>query len=855
MSKLANEVSEQSSGDSGQAIRTPSVVLLLGNLIKEQPFLAGASAAALQRGANLVCLVGKNLKWMKNHFFEGNVLYKLVDKQSYDGAVTWAGTGVALGQSASEEEMAAFFQDLAPLPVVNYEKVIPGLHCVRTDTCADMQRILRHLIVDHNRRKILLIRGPENHFETEERIRAYHESLAAFEIPFDPGLVLPPLTWTDREHAKTIRSMIERAGLRPGIDFDAVAGTEYYFATHAMHVLGDLGISVPDQVAVIGFNDSPLNMAVTPTLTTMRKPFAASGARAVEIALDLAAGKEIPAETLVPAELVLRYSCGCVPKAIIEAGQTSDHPVDTGLPALFSALQLIAGISPPDWPARFWEAFESDLDGKSQFSFIKMINEVGFAGQKLDSPSEIWHRVLNRLRVHLQAALEGTRLDAAETLLAQGRMSIAERELHAHINRSVYNNHRHETLDGIGKNLSAIIDLDALIETMAQEFPRLEIPSCYFSLYTDPLHPEKSLQVQMAYRDYQRIAIEPGKWIIPSRQLVPAELLPTGRTYTLVVEPLFQRERQLGIIIFELGNCEGSLFEVLQGQISSALDRILIEQKVREGEAQFRAMAEAAPISIFLTNPAGVITYSNPILGEISQPGSLWFKDADLSEAEALTQKWQACAAAGQPFNDVARFHGADGQTIWLDVRMAPIEVKGKMSGYVGMAMDVSERKLLEDHLYYMSMRDQMTGLFNRTFFDDALSRLQVGEQFPISVLIFDLDGLKTVNDREGHAAGDELLRRMARLLKNSFRSDDLISRTGGDEFAVLLPGVSSQGMHESIKRVLRKLQEENLQHSDIQLCFSIGGATAHAGDILMDIVRSADQAMYVDKDNRRKAI
>jgi diguanylate cyclase (GGDEF)-like protein/PAS domain S-box-containing protein len=840
---------------SDSTVRAPSVALLLGNLIKEQPFLAGASTAAHKRGANLVCLVGKNLKWMEDHFFEGNFLYKLVDKERYDGVVTWAGTGVALGQSATEEEMTAFFQDLAPLPVVNYEKAIPGLHCVRTDTAVDMQLILRHLIVEHNRRKILLIRGPEHHFETEERIRAYHESLAAFAIPFDPALILPPLAWTDRDHARTIHGMIELAGLRPGIDFDAVAGTEYYFATHAIRVLDDLGINTPDQVAVIGFNDSPLNMAVTPTLTTMRKPFAASGARAVEIALDLAEGKEISMETIVPAELILRHSCGCVSKVIVEAGQAPGHPADVTLPALFSALQWIAVSLPTDWPARLWAAFESDLDGKSQFSFIKMINEVAFAEQNLDNTFEILHRVINCLRIHVQATVEGAGLAAAETLLAQGRMSIAEGELHAQMHRSVLSDHHHEALDVIGKNLSAIIDLDALVETMMQEFPRLGIPSCYFALYVDPLHPEKSLQVQMAYRDFQRITIEPGGWVIPSVQLVPAELLPSGRTYTLVVEPLFQRERQLGIIVFELGNCEASIFEVLQRQISSALDRILIEQEVREREAQFHVMAEAAPISIFLINSAGVITYSNPILREISQPGSVWFQDVDPDEAESLLQKWQAAAAAGQPFSAIARFRGADGQAIWLDVRMAAIEVKGKMSGYVGMALDVSERKRLEDHLYYLSMCDQMTGLFNRAFFDETLARLQLGDQRPISVLIIDVDGLKMVNDRQGHAAGDVLLRRMARLLKNSFRSNDLISRIGGDEFAVLLPGVSSQGLQESIQRIQRKLHEEYLQHGDTELRFSLGGATAQTGDSLIDIVQSADRAMYADKARRRNAI
>lgn len=119
-----------------------------------------------------------------------------------------------------------------------------------------------------------------------------------------------------------------------------------------------------------------------------------------------------------------------------------------------------------------------------------MINETAFAGQRLDSTFETWNRILNYLRAHAQAAFEGARLQAAETLLSQGRISIAAGELNAHMHQSVFNDHHHETLDRIGKQLSAIIDLDTLIETMAQEFPQLGIPSCYFSLHSEPLHPE-----------------------------------------------------------------------------------------------------------------------------------------------------------------------------------------------------------------------------------------------------------------------------------------------------------------------------------------------------------------------------
>ncbi len=178
--------------------------------------------------------------------------------------------------------------------------------------------------------------------------------------------------------------MIEQAGLRPGVDFDAVAGTEYYFATHAMRVMHDLGINVPEQVAVVGFNDSQLNVAVTPTLTTMRKPFFESGFRAVEICLELAAGKEIPRKRWFQGDWCCAIRAACVSRAILEAGQRVIDPPGGGLPALFSRASSDSRRSNGGLAAPVRAAFESDLEGRSQFSFIKMITETAFPGQHPD---------------------------------------------------------------------------------------------------------------------------------------------------------------------------------------------------------------------------------------------------------------------------------------------------------------------------------------------------------------------------------------------------------------------------------------------------------------------------------------
>ena len=972
--------SDLRSSGSERSARVPRVALLIGNLIKEQPFLQGAAAAANQRGANLVCLIGKSLNWMDNSLYMGNVLYRMLDNASVDAAVTWAGTGVALGERASEAEMAAFFQALVPLPVVNYEKAIPGLHSVRTDTADGMAVVLRHLIAHHGRRKILLIRGPAQHFESEERVRAYRDVLAEFQIPYDPNLVFPPIGWTDRDHARLIRGYLDQRKLRPGIDFDGVAGTEYYFATHASDILREQGVDIPGQVSIAGFNDSPLALATTPTLTTMRKPFYRSGYRTVEIALDLAEGREVPQESFVPGELILRQSCGCISEAIT-AGLRPPAPVPETVPQLLAALEAEVGVTaaalPTGWSGRLWDAFESDLGKGTSNTFIRVLSELAFASPSAEELVDVWNRILNQMHAFTRARFAGPRLDAVETLLHQGRMAVAEAGLQAQTQLTVRNDHHREVLDIINQDMSAGLRFEALIEILAQELPRLEIPSCYLSTYTDPLHPEAGIRVLMAYRDYVRVPLPAGGRVIPSGQWVPEDLLPMGRTYTLVVQPLFYRERQMGLIVFELGGCEPTLFDILQRQISSDMDRILIEQEVREREAQFHAMAEEAPNSIFLVDREGRITYANPMLRQISKPGDPWLKAAHPEDAERMTRKWESAVSAGQPFNDVGRYLDSRDQTVWLDVRMAPIEVEAVTTGYVGIAVDISERlknedllreseeryrlmiesqaegvgfidphgtfvfmnpageamfgmppgglagkklidfvpleqadlvraemakrdtrsrssfeltisrmdaevhhlmittapsldesglfngsfsifhditerKRLEDHLYYLSMRDTMTGLFNRAFFDENLARLQLGEQFPVSVLVFDVDGLKAVNDHLGHAAGDELIRRMARLLKNSFRSDDLIARIGGDEFAVLLPGVTAAALRESIRRVRRNLQEENRLHSGAELRFSMGGATAKTGDSLTDTVQTADQAMYRDKARKR---
>jgi diguanylate cyclase (GGDEF)-like protein len=168
--------------------------------------------------------------------------------------------------------------------------------------------------------------------------------------------------------------------------------------------------------------------------------------------------------------------------------------------------------------------------------------------------------------------------------------------------------------------------------------------------------------------------------------------------------------------------------------------------------------------------------------------------------------------------------------------------------------IDITERKRLEDHLYFMSTRDVLTGLYNRAFFEREMARLGAADLWPVSIIVLDVDGLKLVNDRQGHAAGDELLRLAAHALRSAFRGEDMLSRIGGDEFAVILPQMDRRGMTKSIERVRRCLDEINGEQTDFHVALSIGGATAPEGEDLLESFKLADQAMYREKSHKKRA-
>jgi diguanylate cyclase (GGDEF)-like protein len=160
----------------------------------------------------------------------------------------------------------------------------------------------------------------------------------------------------------------------------------------------------------------------------------------------------------------------------------------------------------------------------------------------------------------------------------------------------------------------------------------------------------------------------------------------------------------------------------------------------------------------------------------------------------------------------------------------------------------------MEDRLRYLSTHDEMTQLYNRAFFEAEVEQLQKGRLAPLSVVIADLDGLKTVNDCSGHEYGDGLIQAAADLLRELFRADDVIARIGGDEFAVLLKGVGEEELSIILSRAREILAAgTHCSEHGLVVRFSMGAATTLVPSRLSEVIRAADMAMYEDKRTRKQ--
>ncbi len=186
----------------------------------------------------------------------------------------------------------------------------------------------------------------------------------------------------------------------------------------------------------------------------------------------------------------------------------------------------------------------------------------------------------------------------------------------------------------------------------------------------------------------------------------------------------------------------------------------------------------------------------------------------------------------------------------WQQSDIDILKIVGEIFGYA------LNRKKTDKELKYLSLHDSLTGLYNRSYFDEEVQRLNMGRITKVGVIVCDVDGLKLTNDALGHKAGDVLLKKTAQALKMNFRKEDVVTRIGGDEFAILLPNCDRVAVEKACNRLRESIEKINQEKFFLPLSISIGYASREETNISVDdLFKLADELMYQDKRSHIESI
>ncbi|RQD68866.1 MAG: sensor domain-containing diguanylate cyclase [Halanaerobium sp. MSAO_Bac5] len=271
---------------------------------------------------------------------------------------------------------------------------------------------------------------------------------------------------------------------------------------------------------------------------------------------------------------------------------------------------------------------------------------------------------------------------------------------------------------------------------------------------------------------------------------------------------------------------------------------------------EFRKLLDKLPIGVVLINLDEEIIYANEAaakitgytLKEIDNLNQWYIKMFQDEEKITTVKKNFQKKLAGTLEKDYFTIKTKTGQNKHIDFSLKKIN-----SDYILISfLDVTEKIEYRKEIEYLSFHDELTGLYNRRFFNAEFDRLNNSRQYPISIIVADLNNLKEINDNYGHKIGDKFIKKSADLLENSLRDEDILARVGGDEFMILLPKTN----HDEVEIIVNRIKEKFrlINSKDVlswKLNISLGVSTANskAEDLNVHIAK-ADKKMYRNKED-----
>ena len=783
--------------------------------------------------------------------FEPSMAQTTVGWDSIDGfvAIAWATHAGYLDRLRAAGK---------PVVMVSNDLGAVDAATVVADNAGGVRTAVDHLVA-HGHTRIGFL-GNVAQSDIRERHEAYRATLGQHGL--DPtGLFFGTKDHVETGGAEAADAVIEAM---PGCTA-VVAGTD----RGALGLIGELtrrGIRVPEDLAVVGFDDAEAGWFARPPLATVRQSFAATGALAASLLVAELRGEPVEHRVYTqPATFVPRKSCGCGPRSISadpeaargaqrlvaavldrlgldETGERipgATAPASVPLEALDEViLTALEQIHRPTAPP---EALRSLTE-----TYVGMLGDLLTRARDADKP---WAGTLQYCVTRITSAL--AQLQMTGTLTRITRLS--------------------ETLDeqyDVGMGLLGRVGSDPADLSWLEP---LAVRAGYLGLWHDG---PGGVELDIAGRfDRAGELTLPVGTSVPLTRFPPTDIVAAADTAAAEVTYVIPVRGStgdhgflavIGTVDTEFGTGRAA-YDHWAALLGSALREQHLLEDVRRSEQRYAFAAHAANDGLWDVDVATGTMYASPrcrdLLDLEADPdANTWTTSVHPDDREVVAAALdEATRDADQAVEQECRVLRRDGTTRWVLLRVVGVaEDSPTVTRLVGSLADIGQRKHLEEQLRQAALFDPVTGLPNRRLFLDRLSvaleqpRRRAGARF--AVLFLDLDGFKLINDSLGHLAGDELLKVIGARLRAQLRSLDTAARFGGDEFAVLL----TDPVPDELLVVAERLQQRisapvMLGDTEVNVTASIGIAVSETGYLeAEDVLRDADIAMYHAKDVER---
>ena len=559
----------------------PTIGLLTEDLSGE--YMAGVWPAivdtAKKEQVNLICFCGGSLgvSSQDEWFSQGNVLFDIAQKNGLDGVIV---TGSLASYCDDETEIMRFIERFSSIPVISLAPTVADIPAVFVDNKSGMRSLMEHVVKEHSYKKVAFIRGPEGNVEAEERFSIFQDVMSENGIPIDEELCIFG-DFTRASGAKAAKKLYDSNNL-PEIIISADDET----ALGAMDYLRKKGVQIPQEVALVGFDNIDEGEYVTPTLTTVSQPLYEIGRSIVENLVKKIKGEDVSGDIVYKAPLVVRESCGCFNYAVnYEDTSVSFPDASSDLLKLDSEdclrhVTMSKGGLKKSEKQELVNAFCNDINSEKGTLFLKIVSQKGYryliSGYKLAA----WRKILTDLWDYSLRVLDKKIFSFAGTLIHRARLILSEMEMREQGRLRLEDKRDNFFLHETGDEMRNALGIDDLMTEVCDQIPELDIDTFYLALYEKTGMASKKSRLMVAVNDGEKIEIDSKGIRFSTQSLLPADVIKSSETQVLVVEPLYFQADQYGYIILEAVEQEYEVYDILREYISGALHSSNLMKKV-----------------------------------------------------------------------------------------------------------------------------------------------------------------------------------------------------------------------------------------------------------------------------------